>query len=76
MSHRDSCPDEYDARREGERAHERGRGYYSNPYHDREEGCDEAASAWSRGYRAAEERATAAREERRREEEEAEAAYY
>lgn len=86
MSHRDDCPDEYDARRDGERAHDFGRGYYSNPYRDREEGCDEAASAWSSGYRAAsarreEERAEEARAERRAEErladeESAEDAYY
>jgi hypothetical protein len=65
MSHRNTCPDPYDARREGERAHDYGRGIYSNPYDapfgDR--GCDEAAEAWRRGYRDA---------EYRREEEDAE----
>lgn len=62
MSHRDSCPPPYEARREGERAQERGRGRYNNPYRD---DCEEAAHEWERGHRAAERR-----EEERREEQE------
>lgn len=69
MSHRPSCPDEYDAKREGERAFDRGAGEWRNPYRD---DCDEAASAWSRGYRERErederEHAEAAAAQRRRE---------
>ena len=65
MSHRSTCPDPWEARREGERAGHRG--YGSNPYDDypwNRERCDEAADEWKRGYRAGEER----REEEEREE--------
>jgi hypothetical protein len=75
MSHRDDCPTEYEARRRGYSAGESG-DYGRNPYRHE---CDEAASAWDRGYRsgqydreeneAREARATARR--RREEEEEA-----
>ena len=51
MSHRDDCPDRWEARREGERAFERG--YGSNPYRG-DEGCPEAEQAWRSGYYAAE----------------------
>lgn len=56
MSHRDSCPTDWEARREGERAFDRG--YGSNPYRGGygEDRCEEAERAWRRGYSAAEER--------------------
>jgi hypothetical protein len=67
MSHTDRCPDRYDARREGERAHDRGYGSFRNPYDgygpDR---CDEAASAWRSGWY---------EKEREQEEREAQAAH-
>lgn len=67
MSHRDSCTDPRDARREGERAHDRGFGSFRNPYGGYgEDRCPEAESAWRSGWYAA---------ERRQEEREAEAAY-
>lgn len=55
MSHRDDCPDRWEARREGERAFERG--YGRNPYEPDmwgERGCEEAADEWKRGHRSAE----------------------
>ena len=67
MSHRSECKDPWEARREGERAFERGFG--SNPYREpdtflsgpesyEDRRCrEEAASAWRRGRSAAEERA-------------------
>jgi len=67
MSHRSDCKDPWEARREGERAFERGFG--SNPYREpdtflhgpesyEDRRCrEEAASAWRRGHSAAEERA-------------------
>ena len=57
MSHRHDCPDRWEARREGERASERGYGCYSNPYADRYHdgrGCEEAERNWEEGYRQAE----------------------
>jgi len=56
MSHRWNCPTDYEARRQGERAQEYGRGSWSNPHRSSwpDEGCDEAARAWDRGYRDAE----------------------
>lgn len=73
MSHRWSCPDDWTARREGERALERGDGYWRNPYEDRwrdGSGCEDAERAWARGYRDAErqeeERVEEARVERHR----------
>lgn len=51
MSHRDSCPDPYEARRAGERAFERGGSRYSSGYE-----CDEADYEYRRGYDRAEER--------------------
>jgi hypothetical protein len=69
MSHTDHCPDHDDARREGERAFDRGRHRWNNPY-DGE--CDAAADEWRRGYGAAEQederRTTARREEAESEE--------
>lgn len=57
MSHRETCPDPDDARREGERAQEHGvsrlRNPYSSPY-GFEPQCEEAADAWHSGYRHAE----------------------
>lgn len=52
MSHRDSCPSDYEARREGERAGERG--YSRNPYRETlgERYCEEAERNWDRGQRA------------------------
>jgi len=67
MSHRSTCPDRWDAEREGERAQEFGYGRWRNPYDDHyghEHECEEAAEAWLSGYRRAE-----IREEERREEE-------
>ena len=84
MSHRDDCPDRWVARREGERAFERG--YGQNPYRDQlgEEGCPEAEREWRSGYRSAEcreeerqeEQREQARMERRREEARAEEEQY
>lgn len=89
MSHRWNCHDEYEARREGERAYEYGRSRSSNPYEDsywnRDRACPDAENAWDRGYRAAEIRDEEEREEaaarqraamRRAEEEAEEYAYY
>lgn len=79
MSHRWNCPDEWTARREGERAQERGEGRWRNPYEDRwhdGSGCEDAERAWERGYRDAErhaeEREEEARAMRRRQERERE----
>lgn len=54
MSHRWDCPDDWEARREGERAHDRGASYYSNPY---DGVCRDASDEWSYAYRRAEDRA-------------------
>ena len=62
MSHLNSCPDSYTARREGERAADYGYGSFRNPYHD---DCDEAARAWDRGYYAEQERLDEEARERR-----------
>lgn len=65
MSHRDDCPDPYQARREGDRV----AGYgdwtsrYSNPYSGYD-GCPEAARAWESGYESRKEEMA---EEQRRE---------
>lgn len=76
MSHRDDCTDRYTARREGERAFDYGRGSYSNPYRG-EDGCEEAANAWRRGFEEREEeRAREQREERRHAEARAEQEAY
>ena len=58
MSHRDSCPDDYEARRQGERAYERGDGSWRNPYRDDYSGerCEDAELYWRRGYEYAEQR--------------------
>lgn len=68
MSHRLNCPSDWEARREGERAHESGRSRSSNPYEDhywnRDRACPDAAEEWRRGFLRAE-----IREEERREEE-------
>lgn len=63
MSHRDDCPDRWEARRQGERAFERG--YGSNPYRSRlgEDGCPDAEREWRSGYYAAERRAEEERAE-------------
>lgn len=53
MSHRDSCPDRYDAEREGKRAFERGSSSFRNPYDDPFNGCEEASRAWDDGFRRA-----------------------
>jgi hypothetical protein len=67
MSHRDTCPDPRDARREGERAHDNGYGSFRNPYGGYgEERCEEAEHEWRSGWYAAE----------RREQERAEEAAY
>lgn len=66
MSHRDDCPDRWEARREGERAVERGWGHYSssNPYRSgSDHECPEASRAWEDGRRAAEYRAEEQREQ-------------
>lgn len=69
MSHRDSCPDRWEARREGERAQERGYGEDRNPYGGYgEDRCEEAEREWRSGWYAAERR-----EEEQREQEAAEA---
>lgn len=66
MSHRESCPDRWEARREGERAHDRGYGSFRNPYGGYgESACEEAERAWRSGWYDA---------ERQQEEREAEAA--
>lgn len=59
MSHRDNCPDRWEAEREGRRAFEFGRSRSSNPHESiwQDEGCPEAADAWRSGYRRAEMRA-------------------
>jgi hypothetical protein len=71
MSHRWDCPDRWQAEREGERAHEYGRGRYANPYDERylpswerEQSCPEAARAWEDGHRRAELREEEAAQER------------
>lgn len=66
MSHRDDCPPEREAERQGARAQDLGRSRSSNPYESLwpTEGCPEAAGAWRSGYRRAEMR----EEERRKEE--------
>ena len=86
MSHRDDCPTDWEARREGERAYERG--YGSNPYRGNgwdERSCPEAERAFDYGRRQAEyrheeqmaeERSERRRAEARREEQEQEDAYY
>jgi hypothetical protein len=58
MSHRDECPTDYEARRQGERAYERGDGSWRNPYRDDYSGerCEDAERYWRRGYEAAEQR--------------------
>lgn len=59
MSHREDCPDRWTAEREGERAHDWGRGRYANPYDDpwhSGRGCEEAARYWDDGFRSAERR--------------------
>jgi hypothetical protein len=67
MSHRDNCPDRWEARREGERAQENGYGSFRNPYGGYgDDACPEAESAWRSGWYNA---------ERRQEEREAEAAH-
>lgn len=87
MSHRENCPDDYDARREGQRAYESGTGSWRNPYGDGgEQPCDDAERAWRSGYRSAErddeERRAEERDEQRRaetarcERESEEAAHY
>lgn len=51
MSHRWDCPTDWEARREGRRAGERG--YGRNPYDDPFPGdsyCEEAAANWRRGF--------------------------
>lgn len=67
MSHRWNCPTDWEARHEGERAHEWGRSRSSNPYKEsywnRDKACPEAADEWNRGYRRAEMRAEEEREE-------------
>ena len=75
MSHRWDCPTDYEARRRGERAFERGDGSWRNPYKEQigEQSCSEAEENWQRGYRAAERReeehiAELHREQRRQEE--------
>ena len=57
MSHRSTCPTEWDARREGERAGYSGFG--GNPYRDTlwiEDACPEAERAWRSGHYLGEER--------------------
>ena len=59
MSHRWDCPTEWEARRDGERAAERGYGRGNNPYKEdffNRSHCEEAERAWNRGHRYAEER--------------------
>ena len=65
MSHRDDCPSEYEARRQGRRDYENN-GYvrYSTPYDE----CDEAREAYMRGQRAAEHVAEEEAAERRAQE--------
>lgn len=67
MSHRWDCPTDWEARREGRKAGERG--YGRNPYDDPFPGpgdisCEEASENWKRGQRDGQ----LAREEREREE--------
>lgn len=64
-------PDEYEARRQGERSQEWGEGNWSNPYRDSGRN-DEIERAWDRGYRDAELRAEEEALERRRAERRAE----
>lgn len=76
MSHRDDCPSWSEAKREGERAAERGYYSHSNPYGG-VDGCPEASRAWSHGHRIEQERveerqADEAAAERRAEERRAE----
>ena len=81
MSHRDSCPADWEACREGERAFERGWG--TNPYRSQwgEDHCEDAQRAWSRGFHYAEQQAEDRRMEeraarRRHEEREMEESYW
>ena len=56
MTHRDDCPDRWEARREGERAFEYGHGSWSNPYKSDsfgDGGCREAEREWEDSYRSA-----------------------
>lgn len=64
MAHRNDCPTEWEARREGERA--AGNGYGRNPYRDE---CEDAERAWDRGYRNMQERREEEEMQRRHEEE-------
>ena len=52
MSHRWSCPTDWEARLEGERASDYGRSRYSNPYREQygESHCEDAERAWERGF--------------------------
>lgn len=71
MGHRWNCPTPWTAEREGERAFERGEGYWRNPYRDDGWGrsrCEDADRAWQRGYRDAERREEERQAERRAEE--------
>lgn len=57
MSHRDSCPDSWEARREGESAHRNYQGSWDNPYRDtlgNDHACPEAERSWEEGRRNAE----------------------
>lgn len=63
MSHNYDCPTEREARRDGERAGERG--YGRNPYSD---GCEEAERSWRSGYYHGQERREEEEMELRREE--------
>lgn len=84
MSHRDYCPDDWTARREGERAFERGEGSWRNPYGESHSSfdtpCEDADAAWRRGYREAErheeERHAEERRQERRQEEMREQRHY
>jgi hypothetical protein len=69
MTHREDCPTPYEARREGERAFENGRGSYSNPYRDdyARDTCPDAEREWSYGFRDAERRRDEEREQESRE---------
>ena len=65
MSHTPFCPDERDARKQGERDFEGRKSYYNdNPY---EYDCLEAAEYWRRGYHEAERAEERRNEERERE---------
>lgn len=63
VSHRSSCPTEWEARSEGARAFNRGGSSWSNPYRDGE--CEEAEIAWRSGFRRAEQCQLEEEEERR-----------